>query len=105
MVSETDPQSVYIPMTVCKQMKKIQMSGLTNMYDRGNVREIAFLCNYVELLDWLDNENTEYMELLTTYVKKVPDKYTPSSDAVLNDVDMEKLLQGDNETVLKQHLA
>mgnify|MGYP002760778207 CR=1 FL=1 len=105
MVAETDPKSVYIPMTVCKQMKKIQMSGLTNMYNRGNVREIGVFCGYVELVEWIEDDDTEYMDLLTTYVKKVPDDYNPPADAVMGDVDMEKLMRGDNEDILKQYLS
>lgn len=51
---------------VKEQIIAIRDSGTTNMFDTRNVRELAYMQNYDELVVFIDNHKSNYLNFILT---------------------------------------
>ena len=51
---------------VREQIIAIRDSGTTNMFDTRNVRELAYMQNYDELVVFIDNHKSNYLHFILT---------------------------------------
>lgn len=51
---------------VREQIIAIRDSGTTNMFDARNVRELAYMQNYDELVVFIDNHKSNYLHFILT---------------------------------------
>lgn len=51
---------------VREQIIAIRDSGTTNMFDTRNVRELAYMQNYDELVVFIDNHKSNYLNFILT---------------------------------------
>lgn len=57
--------TIQIPKDVYVEIESVRQSGVTNMFNRGNVRQMAEECDFQNLLDWLDKTDDErYAKLI-----------------------------------------